>query len=57
MEWLPILVVTVLVAILGLYYIVKRAVKDALKEYFRDENKNDKLEFENHKIMSDYCSP
>lgn len=42
MEWLPILVVTVLVAILGLYYIVKRAVKDTLKEYFRDENKNDK---------------
>ncbi len=42
MEWLPILVVTVLAAILGLYYIVKRAVKDALKEYFRDENKNDK---------------
>lgn len=42
MEWLPILVVTVLAAILGLYYIVKRAVKDALKEYFRDENNNDK---------------
>lgn len=39
MEWLPILVVTVLVAILGLYYIVKRAVKDALKEYFGENDK------------------
>ena len=42
MEWLPIFVVAVLAAILGLYYIVKRAVKDALEEYFRDEYKNDK---------------
>ena len=42
MEWLPIFVVAVLPAILGLYYIVKRAVKDALEEYFRDEDKNDK---------------
>ena len=42
MEWLPIFVVAVLAAILVLYYIVKRAVKDALEEYFRDEDKNDK---------------
>lgn len=42
MEWLPIFVVAVLAAILGLYHIVKRAVKDALEEYFRDEDKNDK---------------
>ena len=42
MEWLPIFVVAVLAAILGLYYIFKRAVKDALEEYFRDEDKNDK---------------
>lgn len=42
MEWLPIFVVAVLAAILGLYYIVKRAVKDALEEYFRDEDKNEK---------------
>lgn len=39
MEWLPILVITILVAILGLYYIVKRAVKDALKEYFGENDK------------------
>ena len=42
MEWLPIFVVAVLAPILGLYYIVKRAVKDALEEYFRDEDKHDK---------------
>ncbi len=40
MEWLPILVITILVAILGLYYIVKRAVKDALKEYFGENDKS-----------------
>ncbi len=41
MEWLPILVVTILIAILGLYYIIKRAVKDALKEYFSNKDKED----------------
>ena len=40
MEWLPIFVVAVLAAILGLYYIVKRAVKDALKEYFGENDKS-----------------
>ncbi len=39
MEWLPIAVVAVLIVIVGIYFIVKKAVKDALKEYFRDENK------------------
>ncbi len=39
MEWLPIVVVTILIAISGLYYIIKRAVKDALKEYFGDKDK------------------
>lgn len=32
MEWLPAAVIAVLVIMLGLYEIVKRAVKDALKE-------------------------
>ena len=31
MEWLPIVVIAVLVVILGMYYIVKWAVNDALK--------------------------
>ena len=39
MEWLPIIVIAVLIVILGLYFIVKQAVKDALKEYF--ENKEE----------------
>lgn len=37
MEWLPITVIAVLIAISALYYIVKKAVKDALKEYFKDK--------------------
>lgn len=41
MEWLSILVVTILIAILGLYYIIKRAVKDALKEYFSSKDEED----------------
>ena len=39
MEWLPIVVIAVLVVILGMYYIVKWAVKDALKEYFKDKSR------------------
>lgn len=39
MEWLPIVVIAILIVILGLYFIVKWAVKDALKEYFKDKNK------------------
>ena len=46
MEWLPILVVTVLVAILGLYSIVKKAVRDALKEHLSSTDKEDKSVFE-----------
>ena len=38
MEWLPIAVITILIVTLGLYFIVKWAVKDALKEYFREKN-------------------
>ena len=41
MEWLPIVVIAVLVVILGMYYIVKWAVKDALKEYFKDKSKEE----------------
>lgn len=37
MEWLPSAVIAVLIAISAVYYIVKRAVKDALKEYFREK--------------------
>ena len=39
MEWLPITVIAVLIAISALYYIDKKAVKDALKEYFREKDK------------------
>ena len=39
MEWLPITVIAVLIEISALYYIVKKAVKDALKEYFREKDK------------------
>ena len=39
MEWLPITVIAVLIAISALYYIVKKAVKDALKEYFSEKDK------------------
>ena len=39
MEWLPITVIAVLIAISALYYIVKKAVKDALEEYFREKDK------------------
>lgn len=38
MEWLPVAVIAILIVTLGLYFIVKWAVKDALKEYFRDKN-------------------
>ena len=37
MEWLPLVVIGILIIILGLYFIVKWAVKDALKEYFSDK--------------------
>ena len=36
MEWLSIAVIVILIIILGLYSVVKRAVKDALREYFKD---------------------
>ena len=36
MEWLPLVVIGILIMILG----VKRAVKDALKEYFNDKENN-----------------
>lgn len=38
MEWLPAAVIAVLVIMFGLYEIVKRAVKDALKEYFEEKD-------------------
>lgn len=34
---LPFVVIGILIIILGLYFIVKWAVKDALKEYFNDK--------------------
>ena len=37
MEWLPFVVIGILIIILGLYFIVKWAVKDELKEYFNDK--------------------
>ena len=37
MDWLPFVVIGILIIILGLYFIVKWAVKDALKEYFNDK--------------------
>lgn len=40
MEWLPLVVIGILIIILGLYLIVKWAVKDALKEYFNDKENN-----------------
>lgn len=44
MEWLPLVVIGILIIILGLYFIVKWAVKDALKEYLNDrENNNNSL--------------
>lgn len=39
-EWLPIIIIGILIFILGLYSIVKWAVKDALREYFKDKDKN-----------------
>ena len=39
MEWLPLAVIGILIIILGIYFIVKWAVKDALKEYFREKDK------------------
>ena len=46
MEWLPIAVIVILIIILGLYSVVKRAVKDALREYFKD-NLNDQKDKKN----------
>ena len=44
MEWLPLVVIGILIIILGLYFIVKWAEKDALKKYFNDrENNNSSL--------------
>ena len=40
MEWLPLAVIGVLIIILGVYFIVKWAVKDALKEYSEDKDKD-----------------
>ena len=40
MEWLPLAVIGILIIILGLYFIVKWSVKDALKEYFNDKENN-----------------
>ena len=39
MEWLPLVIIAIFIGVLGLYYIVKWAVKDALKEYFKDKDK------------------
>ena len=39
MEWLPITIIAILIAISALYYKIKKAVKDALKEYFREKDK------------------
>lgn len=36
MEWLPIAVIAVFALIAALYLTVKRAVKDALKEYAKE---------------------
>ena len=41
MEWLPFIVIAIFVGILGLYYIVKWAVKDALREYFKDKDSDE----------------
>ena len=38
MEWIALIVIAVFAGILGVYYIVKWAVKDALREYFRDKD-------------------
>ena len=38
MEWIALIVIAVVAGILGLYYIVKWAVKDALREDFRDKD-------------------
>ena len=38
MEWIALIVIAVFAGILGLYYSVKWAVKDALREYFRDKD-------------------
>lgn len=40
MEWLPLAIIGILIIILGVYFIVKWAVKDALKEYFNDKENN-----------------
>lgn len=37
MEWLPIAVLAVFIVIIAVYFTVKWAVKDALKEYFKDK--------------------
>ena len=38
MEWIALIVIAVFAGILVLYYILKWAVKDALREYFRDKD-------------------
>ena len=40
MEWLQLAGIGLLIIILGIYFIVKWAVKDALKEYFNDKENN-----------------
>ena len=40
MEWLPLAIIGILIIILGVYFIVKWAVKDALKEYFNYKENN-----------------
>ena len=37
MEWLPIAVLAIFIVIIAVYFTVKWAVKDALKEYFKDK--------------------
>ncbi len=39
MERFPITIIGILSLIFGLYSIIKWAVKDALKEYFKDKDK------------------
>ena len=40
MEWLPLTVIGIRMSILGVYFIVKWAVKEALEEYFNDKENN-----------------
>jgi len=41
MDWLPFAILTLGIVIVGLYAIVKWAVKDALKEYFEEKQKEE----------------